>query len=145
MSKQSGAICSRTRNEKVFDNRYLLYQLDVLEGTGNSLKNNIVNLVITQINRLTVLIFKVHIAAGCIVEAGDAVKHGGLACAVRTYKSEDLALLYVKGKIVNRLQTAEIHLKSLDRQKNVIGKIAYPAAVCTVLFNFERHLVQPLI
>ena len=67
-------------------------------------------------------------ALGRLVEAGDAVEHGGLAGAVRPDQRGDGAALDVEGQIVDGDEAAEAHGQMLDAEHG--GAVARgPSAV----------------
>ena len=63
---------------------------------------------------------------GRLVEAGDAVEHGGLAGAVRADQRGDLASLGAERQIVDGHNAAETHGQTID-VKNVIAAHPWPS------------------
>src|SRR5262249_34829342 len=69
-------------------------------------------------------------AYGGMVEPGDAVEDGGLACAVRSDQRGDLATLRDKIEIVDRDQAAEPHGEMINGEDRFSGRVhRSPASV----------------
>ena len=114
-------------------------QADVLEGAGDArlLRHQIVGHALEQKERAVgshhaalaavgqavervphrgVAVVQRDAALGRLVEAGDAVEHGGLAGAVRSDQRGDVAARGVEGEIVDGDQAAEAHGQMLDAE-----------------------------
>ncbi|MNH22936.1 hypothetical protein D3C79_828120 [compost metagenome] len=64
-------------------------------------------------------------AAG-LVEAGQAVEHGGLARAVGADQGEDLVTPHLEADIAERLDAAELHHQVVDRENDIVAHGATP-------------------
>ncbi|MNI30652.1 hypothetical protein D3C73_845050 [compost metagenome] len=91
-------------DQEVLDRGHVLEQPHVLEGTHHALEGDLV--AGQAFDRLAV---QQDAAAARLVEAGQAVEHGGLAGAVRADQGNHLFLFHAQGHAVDRQQAAEAH------------------------------------
>ena len=105
------------RHHQVFQRGHAGKQPDVLEGARDLRLLGDPEIVQPfELDVAAVIMRQPHRAAGRLVEAGDAVEHGGLAGAVRPDQRGDLAALGGEGQIVDGDDAAEAH-RSGDRRR----------------------------
>ena len=83
----------------VIQNRKVLKKADILEGAGDALLHHLVGLFAQH--RFPV---EVEVALGGLVDAGEKVKNGGLACAVGADEAHQLPLVHLQVKAADGMQ-----------------------------------------
>ncbi len=105
------------RHHQVFQRRHAGEEADVLEGARDlGLFGNPEIVQPLELDGVAVIMRELHGARGRLVEAGDAVEHGGLAGAVRSDQRGDLAPLGIEGEVVDGDDAAETHRQVVDGQ-----------------------------
>ena len=140
--------------EHVVEHRHALPKPNVLEGACNAELGHLIRRRIDGVNRnVFIRVFAcielLHLAArvvchdglvvelnqpvGGVVDTGNAVKRGRLTRAVRADERDDLALIYLKGQVVDGDDAAELHGYMLHAQNVFRHRYRLPSPLWRVL------------
>ncbi len=104
------------RDDQVLEHAHLAEQADVLKGARDAGAGDPEALDLLEQDLLAVNV-EGQLADGRLVEAGQAVEHGGLAGAIRADDRCDLALIRGERKVVDRHQTTKAHGEVVDLEQ----------------------------
>src|SRR5437879_4427628 len=115
------------RDHQIFERGHAGKQPDILEGARDLALFGTPEIVQPlELDFSAVIVRQSHSTAGWLVEAGDAVEHGGLAGAVRPDQRGDHAPLGAKRQIVDGDNAAEAHRQMIDPE-NAIAAHPWPS------------------
>ena len=136
-------------DDDVLENAELGEQTDILEGTGDALSGYHIGsegddlIVHTHVLagvdlfhlalRVVLddsLTHEVYLAVGRLIDAGDAVERGGLACAVRADEGDYLTLVDIEVQVIDGDNAAELHGYIFNMQ-NVFSHCPVPPFPCS--------------
>ena len=105
-------------HHQIFQHGHAAEQPDVLEGAGDAgLGVDVVVVETLEPVAWSLRMIELHRSLGRLVEAGDAVEHGGLAGAVRPDQRGDVLAPDIEGHVVDGGEPAEAHGEVLDLEQ----------------------------